>query len=932
MMANLFSYRIFWKEYRQMRGFWISVLALTVLLQLIVAVPLMGSPGANDALYALAICFSALYALGCGATAFAVEHENGTYDFLRSLPTKTLPTFLGKAAFTAVSAPLLALAAYASAAAFGRLMGEAIRFEWEALAVWGGGSMLLFVWATLFSLLMRHAVKAALFGGVAAALSVPLIIGFVSEVLGLHSTTPFAIAFAVLVTIITTIDVCLGVRWFREAPVRTRRDELERRREEFARSYGAYELEMVAPPGSTFAHLLWLQWQQSRGMVLALSLLVAWFVCAEIWLVGFEESVRRSYTGFSVLRYTRNIASALAVLGILVGCAVVPAAGASVFAGDQRQSRFRFLADRGLSPNLVWWSRHPVWMMTVLVWLMVTLVPMLILVASKVAAHDVDGKYLVYGILQSSVPTLLGIALAYSFGQLCSMVFRSGILCVTVALVGSALLVLWTLGMQLLQVPLIWSVAPIPAVLLIATRVRTRGWLIENNTLRGWLPVVLILIVPAAAILLGVGSYRAFSLPQVAPGFDVAAFTAPATPEAVETARMYARAFEELHAEANASEQTDRDDEDQEEVAINPVALIMEASRRDNCDRLEDFLPGPKPAERVEKLADAVLKTGTRLEDQGNLDAALDHYLAVLRMAQQVYHDPTLLIGAYNTENAALMALARWSTHPGQTKERVLAALRSLEQLVQHPAPWDNAIKADYVERTRVIEGDMDDMFDRLGSNPGSALLIYWMPWERERARRMLRLVTASELDRYQRIRSSLARGYQPNLSPPQAPHVALPRTRFEPDAWLVSDNSSWVRHHLMSSEFQRRATRLTIALVAWQLEHDSLPQSLQELKGEYFKNVPLDPYSGEPFVYFPDGINQRLSNWSFMTGEGGRVTDNSPFFWSTGPGISVVQRGEGISPTVKYQLRPSEREIERATTPQQVWSAGQFILIPHPR
>ena len=334
-----------------------------------------------------------------------------------------------------------------------------------------------------------------------------------------------------------------------------------------------------------------------------------------------------------------------------------------------------------------------------------------------------------------------------------------------------------------------------------------------------------------------------------------------------------------------------------------------------------------KPAERVEDLANAVLKAGSRLEDEGNLDDALNHYLAVLRMAHQVNHDPSLLEAGFKVELLALMALARWSTYPDQTKKQVLAALRSLEQLTLQPAPWDNAIKDDYVERTEVIEGDMDDMFKRLGSNPGSALLIYWMPWERERARRILRLVTSSELDTYRRIQSSLAKGYQPNLSTPQFPHVAL--TRWAPEAWLVSDNYSRARLHLMSSEFHRRATRLIMALIAWQLEHDSLPRSLQELRGEYLKSVPLDPYSGEPFVYFPNGIGHRVSSFVNMTGSA--TADDTPFFWSTGSDVFVVQQGDGIFPTVKYQLR-RQQKVERATTANQIWTAGRFVLIPQPR
>ena len=179
MMGQIISYRIFWKEYRQMRGFWISLLAITVTAANDRGCPLEGvAGGPTTPSTHWPSAFQPFMPWAVEQPRSPWNMKNGTYDFLHSLPTKTLPTFLGKVAFTAVSAPLLGLAAYASAAAFGKLMGETVRFEWEALAIWGIGSLLLFVWATLFSLLMQHGVKAALFGGVAATFSTPLIAGF----------------------------------------------------------------------------------------------------------------------------------------------------------------------------------------------------------------------------------------------------------------------------------------------------------------------------------------------------------------------------------------------------------------------------------------------------------------------------------------------------------------------------------------------------------------------------------------------------------------------------------------------------------------------------------------------------------------------------------------------------------------------------------
>ena len=521
MIERIFSYHILWKEYRQMRGFWLSVLALTVMLQLVVFAISMGKQGVMEMLFALAMCFSALYALGVGGTTFALEHENGTYDFLRALPTRALPTFFGKVAFTAISTPLLLLAASASAVLLCTLSDNTIHFEWEALFGSCIGTLLFFVWATFYSLLVHHAVRAALLGGVTAAFTVMLMSWLVQAIAGLPDNGGLAVALVVILVLVTIADVWLGARWYREATTSSSSDDLQRRREEFAKSYGAYEWETVASKGTTFAHLLWLQWRQSRGMIFTLTILAAWFIGAIIWIGVLDDSVRRLTRGTD-WRFLWNFASVFFGFGMLAGYALIPAAGASVFSGDQKLFQFRFLADRGISAKMIWWSRQPVWAVAVAVWVAVALAPVLFVVTSS----PLDSDHTIF-LRWYVLPTLLCTPLAYCFGQFCSMMTRSGILCVTVAIAGSVILMLWAIGMFFLGVPLFWSVLPIPVILLVATRVRTRGWLIESNALKSWLPVLIVLLVPSAAILAGVAFYRAYSIPMIEPGFDVAAFRVP---------------------------------------------------------------------------------------------------------------------------------------------------------------------------------------------------------------------------------------------------------------------------------------------------------------------------------------------------------------------------------------------------------------------
>lgn len=913
MTGRFFSYQIFWKEYRQMRGFWLGVFGLTLMLQVILCFTIPASDS-SPPLYGLAISFPILYALGCGATAFALEHENGTYDFLRALPTRSLQTFVSKIAFTVVSAPLLVIALSASAAILALRMDPLASFVptatvliqavGSALLLWAVGSTLLFVWAAFFSLLMRHAVKAALLGGCAAALSMLLAASLLETVAGVRGDTSPWVAFGIVIAVLSVVDVGLGARWYCE-PSTGRIDRNRKgRRDELAET-DARVLEATPAGISRFGHLVWLQWRQSKGMLFILSMIFAAALLGLIWHGGVAEPVRRSLPR-GTLRWFLDLTSGCSALAIYVGMTIIPLAGANVFAGDQRQQQFRFLADRGTSPRSVWWSRHPVWIAAVLIWTAVACVPLAFVLVPWIARGPSDAYYFLrfFGLA-----AVFSIPIAYCFGQFCSMLIRSGVLCGTVAIVGSFLLAWWTFAMLVLHVPLFWSVLPIPIVLLVATRVRTRGWMLESNSLKTWLPAAMVTVLPAAAILAGVCLYRAYSVPLVDPGFDVAAFTAAPSPEAKETAEMYRRAYDLTAGEASGAEQQEA------------VDLIVKASQRAECDALSKYFLPTRSGEATEKLAEAVRQQGSRLQEQGDLDGAAERYLATLRMANHVYLDPAImLMGAY-VEQRVLADLVNWTTQPGQTRDRILAATRELEKLSERRVPFDKAVKAYYVEMTEVVDGDVDEMYERLGTEAGTGPVIYWMPWERQRARRTLRLLTSTELQTYQQVQTALALGRQVPQDVLQrirstAKRDDVPqRLRMSPDSWLYSRDFRWAADQLITIELLRRSTRIQMALAAWQIEHKALPKELAELTGEYLSEVPRDPYSGKPFRYIPNGVPEPIESYHQAVGVKTLVLESGkPFFWSPGP--NMVSDGR-LGPSIQTET---------------VWAAGRVFPIPHPR
>ena len=72
-----------WKEYRAVRGFWISIVVLVALADALI-VALSRQPGWTVTIvYHLSLAAPAFFALGCAGAAFAMEREEGTVEFLR---------------------------------------------------------------------------------------------------------------------------------------------------------------------------------------------------------------------------------------------------------------------------------------------------------------------------------------------------------------------------------------------------------------------------------------------------------------------------------------------------------------------------------------------------------------------------------------------------------------------------------------------------------------------------------------------------------------------------------------------------------------------------------------------------------------------------------------------------------------------------------
>jgi hypothetical protein len=930
MNAALFR-RLVWKEYRVMRGFWLA-LAVFAGMGFLAVRCLAETPGfLNFGMWGVAALVPALYALGCGATLFAVEREEETYDFLRSLPCTSAQLFIGKLTFAVVSSMALVL---------GLVLLAAIAVAWqpprdgleELAAVYGVGMVEVLVWGTLFSLLTHRALHAAVLAA-ATAIGVPA----VSGVFGFNMPDPeqaatFA-AFApwrlCVVAAVFLVDVWIGVRWLR-APSRRRR-RISQWTDALARWWSARAARALAAkrrrprkPGwlTSFGRLVWHEWRQAR----ALGLTLAGAAAALIFTPRSDPDM---------------ITLALLPLALMGGC---------VFQADQRGEQFRFFAERGISPRTVWLSRQTIWLTMLLltplllmfvdlciVWQTWQAVPLhrsdsgglwlrglvenlrlvglrLDIDASHRAQHlrfNFDSSYVVGGCLV--------LAMTYSAGQLASMYIRRGIIACFGGLWLAGMLFAWTGLMLMIRAPWTWSIAPIPLALLFATWLRAPDWLLERKDWRARTRAAASLLVPVASLFAAVAVFRVEQIPYIAPS----SFSAPApTREALETTAMYRRAYDELTAARRAGWEPDWGSFEPVERALS---LAVDASLRDSCVLdLHIAISGIIDLERVQQLASISFQNAKTLQEEGNLDDAFSLYFAVLRMAGHLCQQatPTGPVLGRPLERSVFDELPRWAAGQGQTPERVREAIGKLANAVR---PFPSLLEA--------LDGEWESLRELIAADPATwpvqtdedrwaRTLWRWMPWERTRARRLLEKLAQEEHEGLFRVEMALKGGN------PVAPvlFVAHDEKTLEYAQTTIVPNryggsGSGLASLEIEMETRRRATELVLVLMAFRLENGKLPAMLDEL-GDVGRVH--DPYTGEPFHYFRDGLSSDL----VMGAPENTVLAGVPLVWSPGPWIGS-QISNRLGQTKCLEDRAAGRLFPNTKGGDDVNSYGLVFALP---
>ncbi|MGA2257351.1 MAG: hypothetical protein ABSG53_22060, partial [Thermoguttaceae bacterium] len=499
MNATIF-WRILWKEYRAQRAFWISMVVLTVLAELLLLAGYRHSffyslPERIQPLFAAGLALAAFYALGSGATLFAAERETETYDFLRGLPVTPLVVFAGKVVFALASTVALFLLAWTVALALARELPDPL-FHRQIWALCGLGGIELLAWGILFSLLLKRPLVAVICAVTVVSIILWFLGGESNRWMAVDLNPKTVYARLLIVALMAATDIALALRWFRERSPLTARLRSARARE--ATGWG---FDLPPSSGTMLCRLVWQELRQSAALTAALMAMLLPIVLLgwAQWLFPIDPR-HLDAPGFGRI---------LSVL-LLPGFLAAPLLGSSVFLADQTDCRFRFLAECGIPPRLVWLSRQIRGLAIMLLGLLLVLVPEIAVIAGK---KQPDGMLLV-------IERLVGfVVVAYVCGQLCSMVFRSGILAATFGTILTLLLCGWAALMYGLGLSWLWSVAPIPLAFMVATWLHAPDWILERKTGRARLRSALVVAIPAVTIVVAIPLVRVYEIPLVGPGF-----------------------------------------------------------------------------------------------------------------------------------------------------------------------------------------------------------------------------------------------------------------------------------------------------------------------------------------------------------------------------------------------------------------------------
>lgn len=931
-----------WKEYREHRSIWLTMLVVTGLMAYLLA-PLIAPRDAtmtqSGVMGIIVLGMAAAYGVVCGSMMLAGEAENGTLVFLdiflgrrgllwwwkflvgaflaaseglavgvvlyfmKQTPPTWLPIFLGQGAQTIRDAnarlvvgpefwlavlPLVTLEAYA----WGMLGSSMARL------VLSGAAIAAMIAAPFLLIALLTPAPASLF----------------LRIIGVGA----AVAVSCVAFMAQSRDVALG-------PPPKREDGPEPKWvEEVWDDLDAYEPEPVMPSAQAAratpqaARYVELEPEPAdypafrrtdiRPEATADDADSPWQV---LWWLTFQQA----WAVFAIMAGASLflgifMPSSGQVLWPLTTLAIGIACGTATFAPEQSERSHQFLAAGHFPLSLFWIVKTVFWFGAALTAALIAGGGILLSVLARSLPEFAPrgGQAPVgadFGTLRDELGPLLffGMWLIYGFcvGQVFVLLCRKNILAVLIsAVVSGAAVGIW-LPSLLCRGMNGWQVWLPPIVMLAGTWFLIRSW--AAGRIKERRPMAFLIGVGAMGLAwLGMQlAYRTWSIPNVGEPMD--------RPE-----------FRASIALANDNRGGQRIQEALTEFENGPwLASLTQAVKLPVGVVETPPSSGPSPLPRyldpAGKMGDKLTRLAEVAWDDARPGAAFDHITQMLVLSRNLRNkapESAYLLGV-SIEESALRALNGWLA---RNKPSAALVKRALAELTRHAAETPPAL--DCVRTECYRSGGMVNVAVswtfysgieghgrvREGWLAGAIALSLELPWEEERKLRLWQAVWGGllrgaetphwempedfgKLDVGKEVTRQILRGWLPDAKNPSLTRERL--AALLDQSWLADPRLFAPVMPLRAAGTRARyrvdACRLSLALGLHQLQEGKNAKNLTDLVPRYLAELPVDPYSGKSFQYrISDGERIEKAAGDIADGPRRLVDPGQGILWSIGP------------------------------------------------
>ena len=804
--------RLLWKEFRQVRWLTLFVLCLGILAQGVCFFTLTpDGMGTSQSLpfSHVATLVAALFAIGCGATLFAGEHDNHTFLFQRILPASRRQVLGTKAGLMAGLTASLFLLFWLGALVFQGIAGGTDGFYFQSMLS-GLFVCEMLVWSLYFSTVEKrpaYSICKALLG----EMSVVILVNALVMVCIANPLTQEE--WSAAIRLVVLIGLAIGTSrkmkfWYQGTEVSASRRSIS--------GYLIRAIKFEAIHSSALGSLIWLQVRTAMGAMLMVGL-------AAIVLLILEGA------GLLPLVSGRAWGYLLSYLGVLIG----------LLGMRGLMNHRNLIMQMGVRPVLAWISQL---ILPSLVLLTANLVILSGCVNLLFSASELEPANL----LARDVFWLCSIN-GLALGSFCALLARPFLINLILAAIASTAVTFCMFSIQhwdasfmagSFMTALIVASACAVSMRLVSgclkvEQVGALGFWATADVRRGAWAVVL-------------GSVACCCFPPVVRVYEVP-FVSDQKVEQLLPKRSSIHASEQkaefvsfLHRlqrisfvhfnvdDADLNYERVHQQVEQEKAALMEDKLSWLATLEPSVLQLRQ-----QPYAEVDMPVRKELSRGFRsLIAQANKQGESDTGFNGLRLwvkSQRMFLDGTGHL------------IFDWASLPTTDSHAIMALLADLQAIdVMETMTWE--LENQY----REAKANWDSGHGLAAHYSGN-----W-PWEVSRERRLINTGLKRNVQNYQ-VLSECLRSGAPLREVSWEPYDYMLYQHIHP---MYATNKG---HEVYCQVRSLRATILRLAIIAWRKDHQGqLPSSLLDLKEEYLAEVPIDPFTGTDFVYFPKGI--RLS------------------------------------------------------------------------